>query len=54
MEADALDASVSGIRDSLEAALVGEVLGCDSKPGAPERGCQSASAWSTPTVPDGI
>ena len=54
MEADALDASVSGIRDSLEAAFVGEALGCDSKPGAPERGCQSASARSTPTAPDDI
>ena len=54
MEADALDASVSRIRDSLEATLVREASGCDSKPGAPEKGHQSASARSTPTVPDGI
>ena len=54
MEADALDASVSRIHDSLEAALVREASGCDSKPGAPEKGCQSASAQSTPTTPNGI
>ena len=54
MEVDALDASVSRICDSLEAVLVGEALGCDSKPGAPEKGRQSASARSTHTAPDGI
>ena len=52
-ETDALDASVSGIHDSLQAALVGETSGCDSKSGALARGHQSASARSTPTVPDG-
>ena len=54
METAALDASVTGLRESLEATLIGEASGCDSKPETPNKGQESASARSTPTAPEGI
>ena len=54
METGTLDASVAELRGSLEDALVGVASGCDDKPETPIKKQQSASAWSTPTVPEGI